>query len=114
MKHSISLAQYREFNGNGCKLKASFKVVLLVSGDIAVIKNILLTEGNVCFVYQCFMKRRALQCYPLSLSDINIYVVSKVSPRLHIASWSDIDRKCVCMHLTDGHEYAVIPFAHKE
>lgn len=116
MKHSISLAQYREFNGNGCKLKASFKdgMVLLVSGDIAVIKNILLAEGNVCFVYQCFMNRRALQCYPLSLSDINMYVVSKVSPRLHIASWSDIDRKCVCMPLTDGHEYAVIPFAHNE
>lgn len=116
MKCIRSLTQYREFTVNGYKLKATLRdgVVLLANGEIVVIKNILFHDGAVSFVYQRFTSKRSLHSYPFQSSDVDVYIVSKLSLRLHTMSSSDIERKCVCMPLKDGNEYAVVPFAHKE
>ena len=111
------MTQYREFSANGCKLKVTLKdgVVLLKSGEIVCIRNILSHKAMAYFVCQRFTTRRPLYSHPFDLSDIDMYVVSELSNRLHTVSWNDIERKCVCMPLQDCQgRYAVIPFAHKE
>ena len=97
MKYIRSLTQYREFTVNGYKLKATLKdgIVLLANGEIVVIKNILFHDGAVSFVYQRFTNRRSLHTYPFQSCDIDMYIVSKLSLRLHTMLSSDIEIKCL-------------------
>jgi len=113
---NLPLTQYRECDVNGYKLKANSKdgAILLSSGEIAVVKNIICHETKTYVVYQQFMSRRSLHSYPFSSSDIDVCTVSNLSPRLRTVSRSQIESKSVCMPLKDGREFAVIPYAHKE
>jgi hypothetical protein len=90
-------------------------IVLLKSGAIAVVRNILHSQGLIFIVYQKFNRSRSLYEYPLPSSNVNIVIVSQICSHYVMAPYTDIARKCICMAMrTEQEEFAVIPLAHKE
>lgn len=110
------LTQYKELNFKGWVLKPSLKdgVVLLINGEIVVIRNIICFDLKICIVYQKFLCKKLLYNYPVISSDVNIYSVSKICMDYFVEEHHHIQTKCVCMPLKDDNEFAIVPYAHKE
>jgi len=116
MKNVYPVLQYSQLNISGFIIKPTLRdgVVLLSGGEIALTRNIIKHEKEILIVYQLFSVRRSLHDYPFSSSDIDMYIVGKLSTKLKSARCNKVEKKCVCMPLKDGREFAVVPFAHKE
>jgi hypothetical protein len=107
--------QFKKLHISGCTIRATVKdgCAILTNGEIVLVKNIVDFNSETFIVYQRFMRKSSFYEYPLLSSDINIYIVSKLSTELCFVRYESISRKCVCMPLKQN-DFAVIPLAHKE
>jgi len=113
---ACDIKQYEKLSFNGWILKATMKdgVLILVNGEVVVLKNIITYKAETLILYQKFCRKRSFYDYPLPSSEINVYVVSNLTTELASVPYLAIAKKCVCMPIKDGHEYVIVPFAHKE
>jgi hypothetical protein len=107
--------QFRKLELKGWTFKASEtslkdNVALLDSGEVAILRNVLLNpENETLVVYQKFLSKSSLYDYPLPSSDVNIFFVSKLRDTCYVTPCSKIYRKCVCIPVKDQRGFAIIP-----
>ncbi|KAK4884922.1 hypothetical protein RN001_001193 [Aquatica leii] len=80
---------------------------------IIEIHNIIQKNNNVIIVGKAFTEYSSLYTYPINSSDLNIYVLRKLSDVVHVWPISDIGGKCIVYHNTNEHDsFTCFPLIH--
>jgi hypothetical protein len=104
--------QFRKVTVNGALicLNSANNCISIDSGDIVVIRNIVVKHGETLLVYQQFNSYQSFFTYPLDSSRFGIYRVSHLRSEWCVAKLSDFRRKNVMLPFDE--EYVVIPLLH--
>lgn len=108
--HGFGLCkQYKKVNISGFTLSTdSGNNCIDLSGDIVLVRNILVNGSGTFLVYQKFCKQHDFFTYPLNSSVIGIYIVSGLSSVMSIAPLSHFTKKNVLLPHLDF--FVVVPF----
>lgn len=111
----IACSQYKSIVSNEYVITNTFpnNVLLLESGDIVVVDNIVKknVSGEIFFVTRHFVYLENLFTSPLTSSSLDIVVASQLSETRHLHNIDKLKKKCVLFKRKDN-KNVVIPLIH--
>lgn len=109
---SISVLQFQELVIAGTKIDVSSDGdrCVKIGGCIALTDNILQCQDKIYIVFRESELMESFFEYPLSSSDLGIYLVGKISSRLKTIELSDHFEKYV--RLPDQDKFVAVPLMH--
>jgi len=79
-----------------------------------MVMNVVKVHSQVYVIYQKLKQQKALFDYPLTSTDINIFIAGCATGDYYTVPCELIARKCVRLPCRNSHHFSVVPFAHRE